>query len=299
MDLNLYPVFLEIMDKGSVTRAADALGLTQAATSNALARLRSQLDDPLFVRTSKGMLPTHYAMKIKPDVERALANLQVLSKEERLPLPDLGQIKRHFRIVMSDLEETLFLPHLVDQLATRAPDISIEVQAFQRNLLQDQLERGFIDLVLATLTSAANNVISRPLAPQVFACVARRNHPALKNGLSLENFVAQGHILVTPDKGSRKSLVDDRLKKLGARRTVVCSVPHFLPACLLAATSDHLLTIPRQLGDQIAKKFGLTVHDLPFEMPGFTIGVHWHHTRDSEPENIVLREFILSQANRT
>jgi DNA-binding transcriptional LysR family regulator len=295
MDLNLYPVFLEIFKQGSVTRAAEQLCLTQAATSNALTRLRNQLGDPLFVRSSKGMLPTHFAISIRPGIERSMEMLQGLTKEEALELPDLGEIKRHFRIIMSDLEETLFLPDMIEQLAALAPGISLEVQPFQRPLLQDQLERGSIDLVLATLATAAKNVISRPMAPQSFACLARKGHPVLKKGLTLETFVAQGHILVTPDKGSRRGMVDDKLKALALSRTIVCSLPHFLPACLLASRSDHLLTIPRQLGEQMAPALGLKVHDLPFEMPGFTIGLHWHQTRDSEPDHMVLRQFLLDQ----
>ena len=299
MDLNLYPVFLEIIKHGSVTRAAEQLGLTQAATSNALSRLRVQMGDPLFVRSSKGMLPTHFALSIQPRIERSMAMLQALSKEEDQDLSELGEINRHFRLIMSDLEETLFLPNLVEALAHKAPGISIEIQPFQRQILQDQLERGSVDFLLAHLTAATKNVVSRPLAQQSFACVARKGHPVIGKKLKLADFVSQGHILVTPDKGSRRGVVDDKLKALGKSRTVVCSLPHFLPACLLASRSDHLLTIPRQLGEQMASALDLTLHDLPFEMPGFMIGLHWHHTRDSDPEHIVLRQFILDHPKTT
>jgi DNA-binding transcriptional LysR family regulator len=295
MDLNLYPVFLEILHHGSVTRAAESLGLTQAATSNALARLRAQLDDPLFVRTSRGMLPTHFALEIQPRIELALQSLQTLAPEETNDLPNIGDIDRHFRIVMSDLEEALFLPDLVAKLAVAAPGISIEIQPFQRLTLQDQLERGSIDFLLAHLTAATKNVISRPLAAQTFACVTRKNNSRIGNSLDLDKFVASGHILITPDKGSRRGVVDDRLKKLGKSRTVVCSLPHFLPACLLAAQSDHLLTLPRRLGEQMAGSLGLKVHDLPFDMPGFMIGIHWHQTRDRDPEHTVFRNFVIEQ----
>lgn len=75
---------------------------------------------------------------------------------------------------------------------------------------------------------------------------------------------------------------------------MVCSVPHFLPACLLAARSTHLLTVPRLLGEMVAKPFGLEIYELPFSMPGFTIGLHWHGTRDSDPEHESFRNFVLN-----
>ena len=296
MDFNLYPVFLEIMRTRSVTRAAEALGLTQAATSNALARLRNQLNDPLFVRSKGGMLPTHYALSIQPKIEQSMAGLQSLTREQHTELPDISAIRRMFSIIMSDLEEALFLPDLVRLLAVHAPGISLDVRPFRRDALQAQLESGRADLLLAHLTATTNNVVSARLSRQEFACVSRKDHPVVLTRLQLEDYVAFGHILVAPDKGSRRGVVDDVLADLGRNRNIACSVPRFLPACLLAAQSDHLLTLPRQLGEKVASQFGLVVHDLPFELPGFSIGLHWHQTRDSDPEHIVFREFVLGRS---
>ena len=295
MDFNLYPVFLEIMRHRSVSKAAEALGLTQPATSNALARLRAQLGDPLFVRSRSGMLPTHFAAEIHPRIERGLEVLRQVSLDEPVELPPLGTIERHFKIVMSDLEETLFLPELVERLAAKAPGISLEIVQFQREHLQESLEKGHVDMLLLTLTAAVNNVVSRRLSRQEFVCVARRGHPALKAGLSMADYVGRGHILVAPDRGGRRGVVDDRLKKLGYGRSVVCSVPHFLSACLLASRSDHLLTIPRLLGEQVSAPLGLEIFELPFDLPGFTIGLHWHRICESDPEHAALRGFMLAE----
>ncbi len=296
MDFNLYPVFLEIMRHGSVSKAAESLGLTQPATSNALARLRGQLGDPLFVRTRNGMVPTHFAAQIRPRIEQSLEMLRGVSIEAPDELPSLETINRHFRIVMSDLEETLFLPDLVERLAASAPGISIEVVQFQRTQLQDNLETGRADFALAhiPITTTVNSVISRKLSQQEFVCVTRRGNRAVGKTLTLDDYVSLGHILVAPDRGGTRGVVDDRLRKLGQARTVVCSVPHFLSACLLASRSDHLLTIPRLLGERVKDHFGLDVHELPFDMPGFMIGLHWHQTRDSDPEHASLRNFMLS-----
>ena len=73
----------------------------------------------------------------------------------------------------------------------------------------------------------------------------------------------------------------------------MCSVPYFLSGCLLATRSAHLLTVPRLLGERVAGAFALRIHELPFTMPGFTIGLHWHQTRDSDPEHESFRDFVL------
>jgi len=177
MDLNLYPVFLEIMRHGSVSKAAESLGLTQSATSNALGRLREQMGDPLFVRTRKGMLPTHYAKNVRPQVERALEILGDVPTNLPAEIHHLRDLNRHFTIVMSDLEETLFLPELVERLAEKAPRVRIEVRQFQRENLQENLERGRIDFVLAYLTAPIKNIVSQPVSKQEFVCVARTGHP--------------------------------------------------------------------------------------------------------------------------
>lgn len=293
MDLNLYPVFIEIMRHGSVSKAADVLGLTQPATSNALSRLRRQMGDPLFVRTRNGMLPTHFAKEVLPQIERSVAALSELQIEAPKNLPKIGSLKRHFKIVMSDLEETLFLPDLVEQLALSAPGISIEVRAFRREQLQKDLEAGRIDFVLAHLSAPYKNVVSKPLSPQEFVCVARSGHPQLKGNLSLENYTELGHILVSPDRGGNRGVIDTQLSQMGEKRQVVCSVPHFLSACVLATRSDHLLTVPRLLGEKIANQLSLDIYDLPFAMPGFTIGFHWHWTRESDPEHASFRNYVL------
>lgn len=292
MDLNLYPVFLAILRHGSVSRAAEALGLSQPATSNALTRLRRQLGDPLFLRTRAGMLPTRFAHEIAPEIERSVVALGAVVRDRSTELPAIGTIKRHFTIVMSDLEETLFLPELVGRLAVEAPGLTTEIRAFHRETLSDDLERGRVDFVLAHLPTTTKNVRSRHLSRQEFVCVARPGHPGLDGSLALERYAALGHILVAPDRGGRRGVIDETLAELGQRRRVVCSLPHFLPACLLAANSDHLLTVPRLLAEKAARIFPLELFELPFSAPGFGIGLHWHRGREGDPEHASFGDFI-------
>ena len=124
--------------------------------------------------------------------------------------------------------------------------------------------------------------------------MTRAGHPELDSGLLLEIYTSLGHILVAPDLGGRRGVIDEWLKQMNKRRNIVCSVPHFLSTCALAAQSDHLLTVPRLLGEKVAKNFDLDLHELPFVMLGFTIGLHWYQTRDSDPEHASFRNFVMA-----
>ena len=302
MDLNLYLVFLAVLRHGSASRAGDALGLTQPAVSNALTRLRERLGDPLFVRAKNGMLPTRFALDIASEVERSVAALQSVAhrRGDLATRAPLARLKRRFVLVMADMEESLLLPDLVAAFADRAPGIGIDAAAFRRDSIQDDLELGRSDFVLAFLPFEIKNLISRPVVQQDFLCLSRVGHPTLGGayGLTLETYTQQQHILVSPDRGGTRGVIDDALQNQGARRAVACTLPHFLPACLLATKTDYLLTVPRRMAQLAVKQFGLTADELPFESPTFTIGLHWHRTREDDPEHRAFREVILEIFNK-
>ena len=302
MDLNLFAVFAAIMRHGSVSQAARSLGLTQPATSNALTRLRGQMGDPLFVRSKNGMLPTKFASEMAPVIEQALADLQGVALASAVHDVALADLKRNFTFVMSDLEEALFLTDLIGGLALAAPEVSVEVRPFRRDTLQEALELERVDFVLAHLTMPLKNLVSRHLARLDFVCVMRRDHPAggghsnaeRPAAMPLEQYLALGHVLVAPDLGGRRGVIDDRLRAMGRQRSVICSVPHFLSACLLVSGTDHVVTLPRQLAERAARYFPLRQLDLPFAVEGFAIGLHWLSTRDKDREHAALRAFILA-----
>ncbi|MDP6871946.1 MAG: LysR family transcriptional regulator [Alphaproteobacteria bacterium] len=296
MDLNLFAVFDAIMRHRSVSLAAQSLGLTQPAASNALTRLRGQLGDQLFVRSKNGMLPTKFATAMAPVIERALADLQGVAQDGPDQGIPLSGLKRNFTFVMSDLEEVLFLSDLVGGLATAAPSVSVEIRPFRSDILQDALEFEQVDFVIAHLTMPFKNLISRPLAKLEFVCVLRPGHPAISadGGMELETYLELGHVLVAPDLGGRRGVIDDHLRTMERRRDVVCSVPHFLSACLLVSSTDHVVTLPRQLAERAAKHYPLRLLELPFPAGNFSIGLHWLSTRDKDREHAALRDFILS-----
>src|SRR6185312_10545928 len=124
VDLNLFVVFEAVYRTRNLTRAAEALFITQPAVSNALARMRKAFDDPLFVSTSSGMVPTPAAENIIGRVREALQLLD--SSTHAGGRFDPATSQRTFRLSMNDLTEALLLPALEDALQRLAPGIRIE-----------------------------------------------------------------------------------------------------------------------------------------------------------------------------
>src|SRR5262249_156606 len=122
-DLNLLPVFITLMEERSVTRAAERLGITQPALSNSLARLRTMLRDPLFVRERYVIQPTQVALELAPVIAAALATLDnaVLGQQDFDP----AQSERLVTLAPNSYVEFALVPAIVARIREVAPGIKL------------------------------------------------------------------------------------------------------------------------------------------------------------------------------
>src|SRR4051812_29352064 len=125
MDMKLLAVFDEVYKTRSVSRAGESLGPPQTSVSLALGRLRRQFNDPLFVRTSEGMMPTPHAIELIEPLRHALELLRVATKQH--VVFDPGSSTKRFRVSMTDISHLQFLPALMQRVSKVAPGIHIEM----------------------------------------------------------------------------------------------------------------------------------------------------------------------------
>ncbi|SVD75301.1 uncharacterized protein METZ01_LOCUS428155, partial [marine metagenome] len=111
IDLNLFVVFDAIYTEGNLTRAGEIIGITQPAVSNSLSRLRNLFDDPLFVRTADGMVPTPVAQNIIGSVRQALGLIRSSVQESEIFDPSVSG--KRFRISTNDLGQVILLPKIL------------------------------------------------------------------------------------------------------------------------------------------------------------------------------------------
>lgn len=302
VDLALLLAFDALLRERHVTRAAERVGLTQPALSHALRRLRELFDDPLFVRTKQGMLPTPRAEALAGPLREALASV------ERLVTPpeavDLKTIARTFTIATNDFIEAVMVPSLISRLADELPRASLVVRPLTSSL-EDQLESGIVDLGVGVFGDLRLGIVEQRLFKDHFACVVRRDHPTIGKKMTLEKFLAASHVLIAP-RGTAGGPMDNALAERGLERRVVTRVPNFITALLLAAETDLVLTAPRQFLQHFASEDGarrrapsglglaLRVLPAPVEVRPFTMSMIWHERQRQDPAHAWLRRTIAA-----
>src|SRR5262245_6533419 len=127
IDLNLLVVFAAMVEHRSVTRAGEAIGLSQPAMSAAVARLRSLFDDALFVRSGAEMKPTPRALEVAEPVRRVIETVRtdILQRTQFDP----ATTERTFTLLTPDIGEINFVPRLLARLATLAPHANLRALA--------------------------------------------------------------------------------------------------------------------------------------------------------------------------
>lgn len=290
MDLNLFTVFDAIYREGNITTAAKALNLSQPAVSHALARLRENFSDPLFNRQGNKMRPTPVAKNVIGDIQEALHQLKVTLIQSKQF--DAKLSKKHCAISLHSSLEALYLPFLMQRLSEQAPKMTLACTRVRRTELENKLSSGDIDLALDILLPVHEQVKHTRLAQDELVVVTQANQVNVKQSLTLENYLAQNHVLVS-SRFSGLGIEDFELGRLGLQRKVALRCQHFFSACRVVANSDMLLTLPKTAAIMFSKVLALDVHPLPVQLPNIDVHLYWHENVDKEPANQWLRNKIL------
>jgi DNA-binding transcriptional LysR family regulator len=296
IDLNLLVAFDALMTERSVTRAAAKVGLSQPAFSNALARLRSHLDDRLFIRGRRAMIPTPRALELAPGIQRGLAQLRgAVERPEFRP----DRSTTAFRVGSTDEIEVSLLPALLQHLRTCAPGVSINCSRLQGifRVPEADLQSGALDVAIGAFPDEApeSGLFAEPLYDARWVSIARAGHPSVDKTLTLEQFCRLGHV-TTFYPGSGPGLLDKLLARRGLSRTVVVSVPHFLSVPFLVARSDLIATVPDAVARMMARPLGLVCLQCPLAIPRRSVRLVWHTRTQDAAAHQWLRATILATA---
>lgn len=293
VDLNLLVTLDALLERQSVTGAAERLGLSPPATSHALSRLRALLSDALLVRAGRTMVLTPAAAALKPRVRAVIEQL----REILAPLSggDLRELQRTFVVHASDYA-LLVLGEAVDARGREeAPGIALR---FLPNIDRDAelLRLGEIDLAVGVYPSLPPEIRTQKLFSERLVCVVRDAHPVVRRRMSASRFAALEHIQVAP-RGRPGGVVDEALARAGLRRRVTRMVPFFLSALHLVADTDCVLTVPERVARVTASRFGLRVLELPVEVAPYVFQQIWHPRNHEDLAHRWLRESFLAAAH--
>ena len=294
IDLNLLVVFEALYAAGNTSRAAERLGMSQPAVSNALSRLRGIFGDPLFVRQARGLKPTVKSQEIIRPVREALGVIgrQFVHGDDI----DLATYQRLFRIIVVDPLEPIMMPPVVRTIAAQAPGIEIEcVQATAK--FADAIREGTIDLACIAYPIDTTDLVVKSICAIDAVVISRRNHPQIKKPLDAETFAQLAQVglgrelrgMTTADKTMVARRIERRTPYMAAK---IWSIPS------MVQNSDLVSFMPRRFAELIAPNFDLDIHELPIEVPEEHIYMTWHVNSEHDPGHRWLREAML-QAMQT
>ena len=267
-----------------MSRAAERLGLSQPTVSIWLRKLRRDLHDPLFVRTPAGMQPTPRADALIVTAREALESLRRLSAGEPEFSPATAQ--RRFRICMTDASHITLLPQLLAHVRSIAPQVRLEAARIDGDTAR-LLQSGEADLALGLIPWLDSGFYQQALFPQDWVCLANSRHPRIGKTLSLRAYKEEGHIGIVSGTGS--VLLEGALKRRRIERRVLLELPGFLGLPAIVSTTDLIATLPRHIGETLAKTSGLSVFACPFPIPSFIVKQHWHARYHRDAGNRWLR----------
>ncbi|SNY53135.1 LysR family transcriptional regulator [Paractinoplanes atraurantiacus] len=284
LDLNLLTALDALLEEGSVTGAADRLRLSPPALSRTLGRIRRHTGDDILVRTGRTMTPTPYALAIRDQVRDLVRQAnQVLTPSREL---DLAALERTFTLRCHDTLATALAPALLRIVADQAPGVRLRFLA-ETAVDTDDLRHGRVDLEVGADAPASPEFLSETIGHDQLVVAMRRSHP-YTNGIDLERFVTQPHVLVSR-RGRLADPVDEILATHGLHRRVLASVGTGAAAAHVISGSDFLMTVPLGMSLPLIEAFGLVTTPLPVPVPDIAIVGVWHQRYDTDPGHMWLR----------
>lgn len=288
LDLNLLQVFEAIYASGSISRAAQSMGLTQPTISNSLSRLRAALDDPLFIRSGRGVAPTARAEDLIVPIRRALGEISAAIQPDSDFDPATAQ--RQFNLHMFDTLEPIVVPHLVRE-AMSGPGVSFRLLLAPGSAVEDAVESGQADIGVSISPQNRPNIEWEAVCPLDLVVIARKGHPQISGTITEELYRSIGHVsldqTLNVNANAQKIFISRTLKR---RDIVKVSRPSAIPATV--STTDLIGLINLSCAEVLADSHQLQILTAPFELSSQVVHMIWHRSKTSDPAISWLKDQI-------
>ncbi|MGO4762236.1 LysR substrate-binding domain-containing protein [Cupriavidus sp. 2KB_3] len=314
-DLNLLKVFEAVYEERNLILAGKRLNLTQSAVSHALGRLRELVDDQLFIRMGKGMVPTGRAAAMAPTLLDSLRRIEDALGSERFSFsPELS--RRRFVIAANDHVTEVIIAPLSRELQASAPSVDLVIRPSTRLDLAEQIDLGRIDLAIGIFAQVPPRLNSRTLMAQGESIVMRKGHPASRRKLKLadltkyplvtlsvggqeegavEGFIVERGLARQSEMFDRRALENALLESQEAPRLRI-TVPHSLAIPTLLRDTDMLSIVPASLAMALTKRGDLICRHLPYQVGTETMQAVWHRRDDDDVGHAWLRDLVAKAA---
>jgi len=293
LDLNLLLVLQTVLAERSVVRAARRLHVTPSAVSNALARLRAALDDPLLVRSGRGVVPTPRAAALAPALERALRDLDQAVRGQTF---DPATTDRQLTLALADVIQVVKLPAIVRALGTRMPRARLRVLSIDALVASGGLGGTAVD-VLVGAGEKGPGVHAQPLYDEQIVLVARARHPAIRRRVTKAQLAVLRHVDVQVSPGLGNQSLAAAYAAAGIRRDVAFLLPTYTAAAAVVAGTDLVASLPSSLVDVLGPRLALRRIATPLAPIATTINLLWHERTHGDPALRAFRDLIMQAAH--
>lgn len=289
MNLNFLKVFDAVMQERNVTRAAEQLCISQSAVSNALAKLRAELKDELFIRTATGVNPTTRAEFIWPNVRAALKEVSGIRIHDEF-VPKCARAS--FTLAASDYAQHYLLPPFIKHVMREAPSVSLSFKPYAMDRLEHMLREGDIDVATGILPNIGREFPNMVIEVIPYACVMRKDHPLASQPMTVENFANARHLRISvSDSGT--SAIEGHLEGYGIDRKIGLTLNQISLAPHIVAESDLLALLPRNIVENSRYADELHMTSTPVPVPGNQVMLVWHRRNDDIPAHQWLRQNLI------
>lgn len=285
IDLNLLLVFDAVMAERNLRRAAERLGRTQSAVSQSMARLRDQFADRLFTKTPTGIEPTPRAEALWEEVRGPLAAMCAAVAPETF---DPAAARGTITLGLSDDLELLAFGPITAQLLAEAPHLSVHATPVDHVSLARDIRDGRVDLAVSVAERMPRGIAREELYRQPFVVLRRADATKVA---TLKQYLRAPHVAAAFATGA-PGFTDVRLAQLGHERRLIATTPRFAALAGLIEATGALATMPGPLARLLARRGGLAIDPVPFDLPAVPVALLWHERRRAEPLHVWLRRHV-------
>jgi DNA-binding transcriptional LysR family regulator len=298
-DLNRAKALHFLLEEAHVGRAAMRLGITPAAASNALRRLREDFDDPLLARHGRGLVRTRLGEALREPARQVMVATADLLQAARPFTPH--SFEGELLIALADHVAALLLPPLDELVRTYAPRATLTVAPIPLDVSNWLKTSGGVMVGPAGPFAAIERgdaLHTEDYFSERYVCVMRGGHPLADEVLTLDRYAEQGHVLVVPRGLTARSAIDAFLAEKGLARRILRVVPSFHLALPLVLRSDMIAAMPERNARLLSGE-AVVIKDMPINTPALAMKLIWHPAHQADGRLHFMKRLLVEALGRT
>ena len=271
--------FVVVLEENSVTRAASRLNVSQSAISHSMDRLRKITGDALFVRAGQGITPTKRAIALGEQIRPILVSFQHLAAA---PIFVPAKLSGTIVIGTSDMSRELLVPPLARILRRQAPDVDLQIIDSSANAAE-MLRKDKCQIIITPGAPEGTEFIQKKIFEDPWVCF---RDPSTSPPKTMKQYLARDHVKVVFGEND-KTMVDEKLDKLGYQRKTKLRVSSFSALSSLMRGTELIITLPSLARKNMMQ--GFEYSPIPFEFAPLTFKLVWHLRNNQSPTHQWLR----------